>query len=105
LAVAAGAEQLEVAELVAVFRVTAGTGRDGVQSRATQSLHWGTVASLLGTEDTDRAFVFFSGLGHMGMYIGGGNFIHAPRQGRRCQDLESERAVHGWSWIRAKRVL
>ena len=25
--------------------------------------------------------VFFRGLGHMGMYIGGGNYIHAPQTG------------------------
>ncbi len=25
--------------------------------------------------------VFFYGLGHVGMYIGGGNFIHAPHTG------------------------
>ena len=25
--------------------------------------------------------VFFEGLGHVGMYIGGGNFVHAPHSG------------------------
>ena len=29
--------------------------------------------------------VFFSGLGHVGMYIGHGRFIHAPRTGTRVQ--------------------
>jgi cell wall-associated NlpC family hydrolase len=25
--------------------------------------------------------VFFNGLNHVGMYIGGGNFVHAPHTG------------------------
>ncbi|MEO3783331.1 NlpC/P60 family protein [Actinocorallia sp. B10E7] len=29
--------------------------------------------------------VFFSGLGHMGMYVGGGKMIHAPRTGRNIE--------------------
>jgi cell wall-associated NlpC family hydrolase len=29
--------------------------------------------------------VFFQGLGHVGMYVGGGRFIHAPHSGARVQ--------------------
>ncbi|MGP4025277.1 NlpC/P60 family protein [Actinomadura sp. 3N407] len=29
--------------------------------------------------------VFFSGLGHMGMYVGGGKMIHAPRTGKNVE--------------------
>ncbi|WP_232835532.1 C40 family peptidase [Actinocorallia populi] len=29
--------------------------------------------------------IFFSGLGHVGMYVGGGNMIHAPRTGRNVE--------------------
>ena len=32
--------------------------------------------------------VFFNGLGHVGIYIGGGQFIHCAAHGRRGQDLE-----------------
>jgi peptidoglycan DL-endopeptidase CwlO len=47
--------------------------------------------------------VFFSGLGHMGMYIGGGQFIHAPHTG----DVVKISAMDSrWgSYVGARRVL
>ena len=36
--------------------------------------------------------VFFDGLGHVGLYIGGGRFIHAPHSGTRV----SVESLNGW---------
>jgi peptidoglycan DL-endopeptidase CwlO len=46
--------------------------------------------------------VFFNGLGHMGMYIGGGQFIHAPHTG----DVVKISSLAGYgSFVGARRVL
>jgi cell wall-associated NlpC family hydrolase len=48
--------------------------------------------------------VFFNGLGHMGMYIGGGNFIHAPHTG---DVVKISSLNEGWyleRWVGARRV-
>jgi peptidoglycan DL-endopeptidase CwlO len=46
--------------------------------------------------------VFYRGLGHMGMYIGGGNYIHAPQTG----DVVKISGVNDRSdWVGARRVL
>ena len=46
--------------------------------------------------------VFFNGLGHMGMYIGGGQFIHAPHTG----DVVKISTLAGYSsFVGARRVL
>ena len=48
--------------------------------------------------------VFFSGLGHVGIYIGGGQFIHAPHTG----DVVKISAMSGWyssSYVGARRIL
>ncbi len=46
--------------------------------------------------------VFFNGLGHMGMYIGGGQFIHAPHTG----DVVRVATLSGYgSFVGARRVL
>lgn len=46
--------------------------------------------------------VFFSGLGHVGIYAGGGKFIHAPRRGTTVR--WSRLSSHG-SYYGAKRLL
>jgi cell wall-associated NlpC family hydrolase len=46
--------------------------------------------------------VFYRGLGHMGMYLGGGNYIHAPQTG----DVVKISSVSGRSdWVGARRIL
>jgi peptidoglycan DL-endopeptidase CwlO len=47
--------------------------------------------------------VFFNGLGHAGIYIGGGSFIHAPHTG----DVVKISSLSGWyssTWVGAKRL-
>ncbi len=49
--------------------------------------------------------VFFRGLGHMGMYIGGGNFIHAPRTGDVVKISPLSDSYYVANWVGARRVL
>jgi cell wall-associated NlpC family hydrolase len=47
--------------------------------------------------------VFFNGLGHMGIYVGGGSFIHAPHTG----DVVKISSMSGWyasSYVGARRL-
>ena len=48
--------------------------------------------------------VFFNGLGHVGIYIGGGQFIHAPHTG----DVVKISSLSGWyssTYVGARRIL
>lgn len=49
--------------------------------------------------------VFFRALGHMGMYIGGGNFIHAPRTGDVVKISSLSESYYVANWVGARRVL
>jgi peptidoglycan DL-endopeptidase CwlO len=47
--------------------------------------------------------VFFNGLGHAGIYIGGGQFIHSPHSG----DVVKISSLSGWydsTWVGARRL-
>jgi len=49
--------------------------------------------------------VFFHGLGHMGMYIGGGNMIHAPHTGDVVKISSIYQSNYVSGWVGARRVL
>jgi cell wall-associated NlpC family hydrolase len=48
--------------------------------------------------------VFFHGVGHVGIYIGGGRFIHAPHSGTRVQ-IASLGGSYGGEFDGARRIL
>jgi len=48
--------------------------------------------------------VFFDGVGHVGLYIGGGRFIHAPHSGTRVS-VESLNGWYGSRYDGARRLL
>ena len=47
--------------------------------------------------------VFFNGLGHMGIYIGGGQFIHAPHTGDVVKISSLSDSWYARTWIGARR--
>jgi len=48
--------------------------------------------------------VFFDGLGHMGIYIGGGNFVHAPHTGDVVKISSIHDSWYASTWVGARRL-
>jgi cell wall-associated NlpC family hydrolase len=48
--------------------------------------------------------LFFSGLGHMGLYLGGGRMVHAPQSGRTVEIVTLENSHYGERLVAARRV-
>ncbi|MCP9484322.1 MAG: NlpC/P60 family protein [Gaiellaceae bacterium MAG52_C11] len=48
--------------------------------------------------------VFFNGLGHMGIYIGGGQFIHAPHSGDVVKISNLSDSWYASTWVGARRI-
>jgi peptidoglycan DL-endopeptidase CwlO len=49
--------------------------------------------------------VFFDGLGHVGLYIGGGLFVHAPHTGTVVQVSSLDGGWYAASYVGARRIL
>lgn len=48
--------------------------------------------------------LFFEGLGHVGLYIGRGRMVHAPRSGRHVEVVRLETTSYGARLIGARRM-
>ena len=49
--------------------------------------------------------LFFSGLGHVGIYVGRGRMIHAPYSGRRVEVVSLTRSSYGSRLVRVRRIV
>jgi peptidoglycan DL-endopeptidase CwlO len=68
---------------------------------AASQYNYGTPVSQSDLQPGD--LVFFNGLDHVGLYIGGGQFIHSPHTG----DVVKISAISGWysdTWVGARRL-
>lgn len=70
---------------------------------AASQFNYGTPVSREDLQPAD--LVFFHGLGHMGMYIGGGQFIHAPRTGDVVKISSIYDPWYASTWVGARRIL
>jgi cell wall-associated NlpC family hydrolase len=70
---------------------------------AASQFNYGTPVSRDDLQPAD--LVFFNGLGHMGMYIGGGQFIHAPHTGDVVKISSIHDSWYASTWVGARRVL
>jgi cell wall-associated NlpC family hydrolase len=57
-------------------------GRVGVALAHNTNAIWGALPRVPRSRLRAGDMVFFNGLGHMGIYIGRGRFVHAPQSGR-----------------------
>jgi cell wall-associated NlpC family hydrolase len=49
--------------------------------------------------------LFFSGLGHVGIYVGRGRMVHAPHSGSRVQVINLRRSSYGARLVGVRRIV
>ena len=49
--------------------------------------------------------LFFSGLGHVGLYVGGGRMVHAPSSGRLVETVKLGGSHYGSRLVGARRIV
>jgi cell wall-associated NlpC family hydrolase len=49
--------------------------------------------------------LFFSGLGHVGVYVGRGRMVHAPQSGQRVEVVRLSDSYYARSFVGARRMI
>jgi cell wall-associated NlpC family hydrolase len=79
-------------------------GQMGVSLPHSTYAQWGMGVAVAQSDLQAGDLVFFDGLGHVGIYIGGGQFIHSPHTG----DVVKISSMTGWyasTYVGARRIL
>jgi cell wall-associated NlpC family hydrolase len=78
--------------------------RVGVSIPRTVSTQYGVGVPVSRSELQAGDLVFFNGLGHVGIYIGGNQFIHSPHTGDVVK-ISSITGYYSSGWVGARRIL
>jgi cell wall-associated NlpC family hydrolase len=77
----------------------------GISLPHNAAAQYGSVGVSVSRDDLQAGdLVFFDGLGHMGIYIGGGQFIHAPHTGDVVKISSLSDSWYASTYVGAKRV-
>ena len=80
-------------------------GQVGVSLPHNAAMQYNTVGTYVPRDQLQPGdLVFFDGLGHMGIYIGGGQFIHAPHTGDVVKISSLNDSWYASTYVGAKRV-
>jgi cell wall-associated NlpC family hydrolase len=97
---AAGPDSFDCSGLVAYAYAAV-----GVNLPHSSYAQWGMGVPVSKDELQPGDLVFFDGLGHVGMYVGGGQFVHAPHTGTVVQVSDLNSGWYAASYVGARRIL
>lgn len=80
-------------------------GRLGIQLPHSSYALYGLGRQVARSRLKPGDLLFFYGLGHVGVYVGGGRMVHAPRSGRLVEVVALSRSGYGGRLVGARRVV
>jgi cell wall-associated NlpC family hydrolase len=80
-------------------------GRFGIELPHSSTALYEVGRTVSSTELRSGDVLFFTGLGHVGLYLGGGLMVHAPYSGKSVELVNLEASHYGGRLIGARRVV
>jgi murein DD-endopeptidase len=80
-------------------------GRAGLDVPHNSQALYGVGRRIAKTRIEAGDVLFFEGLGHVGLYLGGGEMVHAPYTGKRVEVIRLDQTNYGRRLIGARRMI